>query len=164
MGDTKRLREIIGEARSGQQASKLAAGHLTACRRVMSYLGERQYYVEQMSGIGYYDFLCDLEEHFEERKDNLIAVLTALMKIIFVKEDLEISVTATEEGQEILKKELSTLLEALPQQAGETVPEPDWKLPASKENEGFKTASKVQFVARAGHLTIKESNMMVPSE
>ena len=155
MGDTKRLREIIGEARSGQQASKLAAGHLTACRRVMSYLGERQYYVEQMSGIGYYDFLCDLEEHFEERKDNLIAVLTALMKNIFVKEDLEISVTATEEGREILKKELSTLLEALPQQAGETVPEPDWKLPASKENEGFKTASKVQFVARAGHFDDK---------
>ena len=29
MGDTReRLREIIGEARSGQQASKLAAGHL----------------------------------------------------------------------------------------------------------------------------------------
>ena len=108
-----------------------------------------------MSGIGYYDFLCDLEEHFEERKDNLIAVLTALMKNIFVKEDLEISVTATEEGRDILKKELSTLLEALPQQAGETVPEPDWKLPASKENEGFKTASKVQFVARAGHFDDK---------
>ena len=54
-----------------------------------------------------------------------------------------------------MKKELSTLLEALPQQAGETVPEPDWKLPASKENEGFKTASKVQFVARAGHFDDK---------
>ncbi|MBO5486093.1 MAG: insulinase family protein, partial [Eubacterium sp.] len=71
--DEKRLREIVGEARSAKQTSQQAAGHTTAAWRALAYVKERMYYVEQIKGVSYYDFLCDLEENFEERKENLIA-------------------------------------------------------------------------------------------
>ena len=66
MGDTKRLREVIGETRSLKQMSLLAAGHTTAVARAMSYQRESSYINEHIRGIAYYDFLCDLEDNFEK--------------------------------------------------------------------------------------------------
>ena len=132
-----------------------SAGHTTAAWRAMSYLKERCYYVEQMKGISYYDFLCDLEDHFDERKENLILVLQALADCIFTKDRLRICVTADQEGYEVLEKECGRLLEMLPAHSGAAIPEPAWTLPEVQENEGFRTAGKVQYVARAGQFPDK---------
>lgn len=155
LDDGKRLQEVIGELRSYKRMSLQSAGHSTAAWRAMSYLKERCYYVEQMKGISYYDFLSDLEDHFEERKDNLIAVLKALAECIFTKERLMICVTADRDGYEVLEKESGRLLEVLPEHVEAAVPEPTWKLPEIQENEGFRTAGKVQYVARAGQFSDK---------
>lgn len=155
LDDGKRLQEVIGELRSYKRMSLQSAGHSTAAWRAMSYLKERCYYVEQMKGISYYDFLSDLEDHFEERKDNLIAVLKALAECIFTKERLMICVTADRDGYEVLEKESGRLLEILPEHVEAAVPEPAWKLPEIQENEGFRTAGKVQYVARAGQFSDK---------
>lgn len=153
--DEKRLREVIGEVRTGKQMSLQASGHATAAWRAMSYLKERMYYVEQLKGVSYYDFLCDMEEHFEERKDNLIAVLKSLAEKIFVKERLSMGITSDEEGYENLAGSVEKLTAGLPEKAGEKVVEPDWKLSQIPVNEGFKTAGKVQYVARAGSFADK---------
>lgn len=155
LDDGKRLQEVIGELRSYKRMSLQSAGHSTAAWRAMSYLKERCYYVEQMKGISYYDFLSDLEDHFEARKDNLIAVLKALAECIFTKERLMICVTADRDGYEVLEKESGRLLEVLPEHVEAAVPEPVWKLPEIQENEGFRTAGKVQYVARAGQFSDK---------
>lgn len=150
VGDEKRLREVIGEVRSGKQVSLQAGGHSTAITRAMSYVRESAYYAEQIRGISYYDFLCDLDDNFDERKENLIAVLEALMKKIFVKERLLISVTADEEGYAAVGSEIDKLLGGLKQSEDLNMPEAAWRLPAQRKNEGFKTAGKVQYVARTG--------------
>lgn len=155
LDDGKRLQEVIGELRSYKRMSLQSAGHSTAAWRAMSYLKERCYYVEQMKGISYYDFLSDLEDHFEEKRDNLIAVLKALAECIFTKERLMICVTADRDGYEVLEKESGRLLEVLPEHVEAAVPEPAWKLPEIQENEGFRTAGKVQYVARAGQFSDK---------
>lgn len=155
LGDEKRLREVIGETRSAKQMSLQSAGHNTAIVRAMAYQRESSYYSECLRGISYYDFLCDLEEHFEERKAGLIAVLEALMKKIFVKERLLIGVTADQKGYDGMTEQIPYLLEGLPQQAEVTLPEPEWKLQPITKNEGFETAGKVQYVARAGNFANK---------
>lgn len=150
VGDEKRLREVIGETRSGKQSSLQEAGHSTAITRALGYVRESAYYTEQIRGISYYDFLCDLDEHFDERKDELIAILEALMKKIFVKERLLFGVTADEEGYAIVERELAQFLNGLPETDDVVLPEPAWKLSEQQKNEGFKTAGKVQYVARTG--------------
>lgn len=148
--DEKRLREIVGEARSAKQTSQQAAGHTTAAWRALAYVKERMYYVEQIKGVAYYDFLCDLEENFEERKENLIAVLKMLVKTIFTTSRLSLSVTADEEGLNQVEKAAPKFMSALPAEVSEEIPSPSWTLQKIRENEGFKTAGKVQYVARAG--------------
>ena len=150
LNDTRRLKEVIGELRSYKQMSLQSAGHSTAAWRAMSYLKERYYYVEQMKGISYYDFLCDLEEHFDARKDNLVRVLESLAQCIFTKDRMQICVTADREGYDALEKEIGQLLGQMPEHVDVSIPEPAWKLPVVEENEGFRTAGKVQYVARAG--------------
>lgn len=148
--DEKRLREVIGESRAGKQVSLQAAGHTTAAWRALSYLKERTYYVEQFKGIAYYDFLCELEENFDAHKDNLIAVLKGLVAEIFTRDRLTFGFTADEEGYEVLKNCAAVLVDGLPEKSSEPLPEADWKLREITPNEGFKTAGKVQYVARAG--------------
>lgn len=150
VGEEKRLREVIGEVRSAKQVSLQSAGHITAITRALSYARESAYYIEQIRGISYYDFLCELDDFFDEKKENLIAVLEALMKKIFVRERLVISVTSDEEGYAVVEKEIDKLLSGLPETSDIEIPEPIWKLPKSMKNEGFKTAGKVQYVARVG--------------
>lgn len=155
MGDTKRLREVIGETCSYKQMALLAAGHHTTIARAMSYQRESSYINEHIRGIAYYDFLCDLEENFEERKDALIPLLEALMKKVFVKERLMIDVTADGDGYKIMADQIDTLLSGLPQQSDVVVPEPAWHLQPIQRNEGIKTAGKVQYVARIGNFSKK---------
>lgn len=148
--DEKRLQEVIGEVRSGLQISLQSSGNVTAAGRAMSYLAEHMYYREQFKGVAYYDFLCDLEAHFEEKKEKLIQVLKTLAETIFVKERMSIGITADEKGYAELEKSLGSLVSGLPEEARRQKVEPDWKISKPADNEGFKTAGKVQYVARAG--------------
>ena len=105
--DEKRLYEIIAESRSIKQSSLLSAGHTTAVGRAMAYMKKNAYLTEYIRGIAYYDFLCDLEEHFDERKENLISVLQALAKKVFVKERLSVDLTSGKEGLKPLENGLT---------------------------------------------------------
>ncbi len=153
--DEKRLREVIGEARSEKQAGLQASGHTTAAWRALSYVKQRMYDVEQMKGISYYDFLCDLDDHFEERKENLCQVLEGLMKKIFVRERMSVSVTSDAEGYQIVERAFPALGDGLAPKEPAALAEPMWHPPVVSANEGFKTAGKIQYVARAGSFTDK---------
>lgn len=153
--DEKRLYEIIAESRSIKQSSLLSAGHTTAVGRAMAYMKKNAYLTEYIRGIAYYDFLCDLEEHFDERKENLISVLQALAKKVFVKERLSVDLTSGKEGLKPLENGLSRLIDRLPDSAEEKLLKPEYSMKPIVGNEGFKTAGKVQYVARVGNSSEK---------
>ncbi|MBO5488491.1 MAG: insulinase family protein [Eubacterium sp.] len=148
--DFKRLKEIIGECRSDQQTRKMASGHMTAANRALAYMSERMYYMEQLRGVAYYDFICDLDDHFEEKKEELADLLQALAAKIFVTSRMSVAVTADKEGAEILAEEMEKLTSQLPEKVSDELPQRLWPLKKIQPNEGFKTASKVHYVARAG--------------
>ena len=89
-----------------------------------------------------------MEEHFDEKKEDVISGLKALSELLFRTGNVMISYTASREGLAGLEEEIGSLKEALyrrERQRDRCI------LHCEKKNEGFKTASKVQFAAKAGN-------------
>lgn len=141
----KRLYEIIAELKSRLQVSISSAGHSVASTRAMTYFSKAAAYKDT---ITFYEVLCDLEAHFEERKEALIAKLKELTEAIFTRENLLVSVTCEKEGLSIATAELEKFIPMLFETAKTT--KKAEIIPVQK-NEGFMDASQVMYVARAGN-------------
>ena len=159
LDDTKRLKEILDSGIAGLQHSLQAAGHATATTRALAARSPLSAWTDATSGIGEYRFLEALGTQFEERKEELVAELSALMQIIFRPENLMVSVTADEEGFAGIEEEIRTLREEL-DKAFSSAPQGadvatqsftrERRTPGHHA-EAFKTSGQVQYVALAGN-------------
>ena len=143
--DEKRLYEIIAELKSRLQVSISSAGHSVASTRAMTYFSRAAAYKDT---ITFYEVLCDLEAHFDERKEALIAKLKEMVSSIFTKEHLLVSVTCEKDGVSIVEAELEKFIPMLYETSGE---EKRAEIVPVQKNEGFMDASQVLYVARAGN-------------
>ena len=143
--DEKRLYEIIAELKSRLQVSISSAGHSVASTRAMTYFSKAAAYKDT---ITFYETLCDLEAHFDERKEALTAKLKEMVSSIFTKEHLLVSVTCEKDGVSIVEAELEKFIPMLYEISGE---EKRAKIVPVRKNEGFMDASQVLYVARAGN-------------
>lgn len=148
LDDEKRLKEILDITKSRLQMRFQSAGHTTSALRAMSYASPLAKFKDITNGIGFYQTVNDICEHFEEKKEELIQNLQKLCKMLFRAENMMISYTASEEGLADMKKLIADLKTDLYKETVESVP---CILQCEKKNEGFKTSSKVQYVARAGN-------------
>ena len=148
LGDEKRLKEIVAMTRSRLQSRFLSAGHSVAAMRAMSYESPLSRFKDLSSGIGYYRVVKQTGEQFEEEKDRLVQNLKHLANLLFRQGNMMVSYTASREGLAGLEEELDKLNRAL---APARKPESACVLHCVHENEGFKTSSKIQFVAQAGN-------------
>lgn len=149
--DEKRFREIIAETRSRYQIKLQSSGHSTAVGRCMSYDSESGFITDMIKGIGYYDFLTELESDFDNRKNETLLICEKLMKEIFRKENFIGSITAESEGFEACQKELRQFIPNVLDGEKTQLPVPHCETKSKAGNEGFKTAGKVQYVARTGN-------------
>ncbi len=146
--DTKRLREILAMVKSRLLMRFQSSGHTTAALRAMSYASPAAKLKDMTSGIGFYRAVARIEENFDEEKDRLTEVLQSLAKRLFRAENMMISYTASREGLEGIE----TRIEELKKSLYRDVPrEEACVIHCEMKNEGFKTASKVQYVARTGN-------------
>lgn len=157
--DKKRLRELISMLRSRLQMSFQSSGHMAASLRALSYVSPVSEFRDLVGGISFYETLKYIDEHFEECEEELTGRLLFLMGKIFTRDNMTVSCTAARSVSELLIPEVKKLAYALRvEKAGS-----DGILPGNKaggdnspaaltlrQNEGFQTASKVQYVARAG--------------
>lgn len=150
--DTKRLYEIICEAKSRMQASMTGAGHSTALIRTLAYFSPTAVFSEKISGIPQYRLLEELEKNFDEKKQQLTADLKELIRYIFRPENLLVDYTATPEGLKGLSEEIEKFV---PDLITSELREEGFTLKAEKKNEGFMTAGQVQYVCRAGNFADK---------
>ncbi|MEE3468516.1 MAG: hypothetical protein VZQ83_08755, partial [Eubacterium sp.] len=135
---------------------------------------------EELKGLSYYDFLCEVDDHFDDYKDNLVEVLTWLRDVIFTRDRLLINVITTPEGYEVFEKAAPTFTAGLAE--GSAVPAPvhdskqwndmyagaaqaagaeaapraaaphlQYEIKPIPKNEGITTAGNVQYVARVGN-------------
>ena len=148
--DEKRLKEILSMLKSRLQMSFQSSGHTTAALRALSYSSPISKFKDDTDGIGYYQAVKEAEEHFEEQKDALIRNLKEIASQIFRWDNLMVSLTCGEEGLDPVCRELSGMKDRLHGGSTESQ-ETRCILHCTKKNEGFKTSSKVQYVARVGN-------------
>lgn len=148
LDDEKRLYEIIAQLKSRLQMRLSSAGHSTSASRAIAYFSDVSAFSEAVGGVSFYKLIENIEENFEERKGELISILKELVSCIFRKDTLTISATCDDEGKNALVKPLEKMIARLPE--GGLTPQESMKA-LGKRNEGFKTSSKVQYVARAGN-------------
>ena len=142
----------MAEVRTQVRDNMVSSGHATAMKRVLSYTSREALEDEQISGVDFYRWLEDLEAHFDERKDALVAKLRDLRDRIFRKPLLLISLTAEEEGLKALERALPDFLSELsPEDTEEALRD----LVPEQKNEGFMTGSSVQYVAMGGNFARK---------
>lgn len=153
--DSKRLKEIIAESKSRLQMKMNGSGHTIALTRAMSYFSSLAQFSDGIDGIAYYRFLCDLEEHFEERREELLGAFRQILDYVLCKDHLIISFTGDEEGYDIFSGETKAFLESLQQERNSEKPGPKNLPDVTEKNEGLKTAGQVQYVARAGNFMEK---------
>ena len=148
LDDEKRLKEILSMAKSRLQMRFQSSGHSTAALRAMSYVSPLSKMKDLTAGIGYYEVVKRIEENFETEKESLISNLQKLARQLFRADNMMVSYTAAREGLEGLDTMLSGIKANLftePVEASACI------LHCEKKNEGFKTSSKVQYVARVGN-------------
>ena len=150
--DAGRLLEIIGELKSRLQMALNSAGHGFAVMRAASYYSVPEYAREQMNGLAYYWFIDHLEKNFEQEKDKTIAKLKEVLAKLLSGGCL-ISFTGDQEGLALVKQGIGRLSERLQTEcifSKETYYEKITPSMLTQKNEGLKTSSQVQFVARSG--------------
>ncbi|MEZ3487471.1 MAG: insulinase family protein [Lachnospiraceae bacterium] len=146
--DTKRLKEILAMVKSRLLMRFQSSGHTTAALRAMSYSAPSAKLKDMTNGIGFYRTIARIEENFEEEKEQLAEILKKLSEQLFRPDNMMISYTASRDGLEGIE----TYIEKLKKSLYAGVPaESACIIHCKKKNEGFKTASKVQYVARTGN-------------
>ena len=113
ISDEKRLREIIAQLRSRVEAAFDGSGHSVASMRALSYFSRAAYYQEATAGISFYELVADLDEHFNEKKDALIAQLEKMVQTIFVPERMIVSVVCEEADYQAVEAQIAFLLKNL---------------------------------------------------
>jgi len=111
--DEKHLREVVAEGRSRLKVRLMYSGHQAAAGRATAGFSKSAWLNDHYIGLGYYEYLVRLDENFEEEKEALIAGCKALLKKIFKKDSLLVSVTGEEEEYQELEKELPAFMEKL---------------------------------------------------
>ncbi len=146
--DEKRLGEVIRETCSRARMKLENAGHSTAVSRATSYFSATAYYNEMTGGTSYYHFLEHIAKEYEAEKKTIIAKLQEVCGKLFTRANMLVNYTADDAGYEKLPEALKALTGKLPEGSGKRYP---FTHPVANRNEGLKTSSKVNYVARCGN-------------
>ena len=147
--DEKRLKEILAMLKSRLQMSFLSSGHTTAVLRALSYTSPVAKFKDDTDGIGLYEKVKEIEEDFDGCKEELIRSLKEIASRIFRVDNMMMSYTSSREGLEPALDALAAVKGSL--NAGGEADHTACVIHCTKRNEGFKTSSKVQYVARCGN-------------
>ena len=147
LDDRKRLKEIISMLKSRLSESLTSAGHQAAVLRAGSYISRSASFMDRISGLDFYDLVNLIEKDFDKHSDELISKLKETAGLIFRKENLVVDFTGSRETfKEVVSKtkEFAGTLKS-------GVLKEEKRTSHGLLNEGIKTASLVQYVARSGN-------------
>ncbi|MDE7297583.1 MAG: insulinase family protein [Lachnospiraceae bacterium] len=154
LGDIARLKEIVMELRARKQMELNSASHVAARRRALSYQYEKSCFEDMTQGIGYYRFIRELAEKFDEKAEEISSSLKELCGIIFNRSNLTVSLTAEATGLERAKSALAVIAGELPgESAGGDFRfrEAQFGFVPERKQEAFTCPGQVQYVAKCGN-------------
>ncbi|SFG38736.1 insulinase family protein [Oribacterium sp. WCC10] len=166
--DKKRMQEILNESRSRERMRVEGASHSYAVNRATSYFSGTGRFADLTGGIAYYQFINRISEQFRKDPDALVRKLWEVSDKLFRAENMFVTIAAEKNGYEAFakgfaafKKRFSKETEAKknrclkldkkykPFEKAEAKVSPQILL-SGNLNEGFKTPSQVNYVARTG--------------
>jgi len=159
--DAKRLKEIIGEAKSHAQAHFMAAGHSLSMLRAASNFAPGAALSEAVSGIEYYRYLDSLDVNFDEMYEGLVRDLREVEAFICNEAKLLVDFTGDKSFVDCIVQNVKALKskgvksdQKTSQQA--TIADVYGpKKQAVSKKEGFTNSAQVQYVARCGNFRYK---------
>lgn len=146
--DRKRLREILAELESKYQSLCLSSGHSVAISRATSYISSASAISQECSGISFYENIRKWNKNFDKYADEITDKMGRLLKCILRKDRLMYSYISPKGEYMKLENATKTFEKSLyTEDTRREKPE----LQLTRKNEGFKSASQVQYVARVGN-------------
>lgn len=145
--DTKRLKEILEEVKSRIHNMVMSSGDSVAMLRAMSYYSKTYYMRDRLAGYGFYRFLEDIVEHFDEKKQQIVQKLEEVIRYALGSATVVLNYAGNAESFEAVQTQTKELIDKLPkkdEQAG-------FVFTPENKNEAIKTSGQVQYVARAGN-------------
>ena len=146
----KRLQEILGELKSRMQSNMISAGHHVASGRAASYFSKSGAIQDAVSGMPCYQLVCRLEKDMEHNGEELSEGLAKVCRFLFTADKLMFDFAGDETEYKVFEGLAEALAAKLP--ADEALGDYETLVP-EKKNEGFLSASQVQYVCRAGNFT-----------
>lgn len=157
--DEKHLREVVAESRSRLKVRLMSSGHQVAAGRVAAQFSKSAWLNDYSVGIGYYDYLVQLDEQFEDEKAKLIEGCKGLLAKALQKESLLISITGNDDDYNTFVKEFPafvTRLEEFQKTAAKAYDEtvfqqvPKYVPKTEVTQEAFSTPAEIQYVSVGG--------------
>jgi Zn-dependent M16 (insulinase) family peptidase len=146
--DYKRLKEIIARIKSRLESSMTSSGHTVAMLSCMAEFSETAYYSNQMRGYGFYRLIYELDKHFDEQKEAIVANLEQLVQRIFTKDHLIVSCCADDTGYKTFETPMEKFVADLKNSA--YTPAKRTFTPVNVKT-AFTSSSQVHYVARCGN-------------
>ena len=165
LDDQERLMELLPEFRSHLQSRLDSASHTAAALRASSYLMKTARFSDLTSGIAYYDFLCAACRLTKEpvHRKRFIRSLKAVTEKIFRKENAVYTLYGSKAARKKLEELIPDFEKKLQDASDRRREEQETEnrehpaltggrelAPLSTLNEGLKTSSQVNYVARCG--------------
>ncbi len=141
--DKDRLKTVLTRHQSRLDSRVKTDGLGYARTRLTSYYSNSGMFNELTQGFEYYWFITDLTNNYGQKSDEIIANLKKTAELIFNKNNLSVAVTCDKKDLSAFNKELEEFTNAL---SDDKVELKKWEFDFDHKNEGFLTASKVQYV------------------
>lgn len=147
--NSKRLVEIIRSAKSDMEDSIVPSGNHYVMSRLQSYHSRLGKFDELTDGITYYRFLEDLLRQVEEDPQKVARQFKKVAETIFTQKNILFNITCEEKDYTKIEKRISSLYDILADSQHEAE---EWNFQEVPCDEGFLTASNVQYVGKGANL------------
>lgn len=144
--EKEKLKELIGHIVYEIERSFTGAPEYRATQRTYTYLCQQAVYEDQIAGIAFYEYIKGIYENYDDVYEQLKNRLEAVMKEIFKRQRLKISVTGPKYTESFIVELLEKFILGLSNE------QPSWNekmcINLYKGNEGFFNGQEGQAVAQ----------------
>lgn len=139
-----KLQEIVRREASAMEAALIQKGNEIAASRALSYFSDRGMYEEQLGGVAYYQFIKEQARSIDRQAGELADTLKDIAEALFNTQNVTVSVTGTADTF----AEFAAHFTELGLADGQTRIMPLLSARGRADNEGFMSASQVQYVVK----------------
>lgn len=147
--DRKRIRQIVERNYAWKTQQLIRGGPDMPAIRVRSYLSKAGSYMENLEGLTSYFALKELSANYDKLEDEFIQRLSILKDVLFNRENLTLSLTASEEDLTLFQQHQQAFLNRF---GSESHPHPEIKFDQAVINEAFLIPAEVVFAVQGGNL------------